>query len=990
MKNLNLKILYLFAPLAIWVFYPSLSVAAAVSQSFTFQGRLFNQAGTDPIEEPVEFQFLILNQSADCLLYREYQTVDLTTSSGSFAVSIGSNTGAAKRTATPSAYIDPGLTLAQIFKNENAITRTAGANCSADYTPVAGEHRLLRVIIKPQSSPSWETLTPDQTLNSVPYAFVAESLQGKGLDQFIIKDTSYITDTTIQQLFGSSGAPVDASLLHHHDGRYLRVGSSTSQEIGSGGFTSLGRASIGTNSAFDAQTTLSVQASSDSHVPIALRSFSGTQTADLFQVQNQSGTKLAAITASGGVESTSAKITSSSGNQLTIEHDSTNKQTIGVNATGTTTFTAAGSSPIFSFLGGSVGIGTTAPSHRLTISSTSPSFSVYNTVDQTTNFERFVGKWSGNTFLLGNEMGGTSPSRILRVGTAAVAGEINRTLNVSGATPFFSYTFSSTGLAGHAVDIGGGNTFVGNDVNQGALSITPTVSQTGTSGFRGLWVSPFLQTTGSGSNFLLDVGTNSAASGAGTHTSRFVVTTNGNVGVATTSPASTLSNTGTLIVDASNFSVMTQGFNWANNAGGFSAGIMNQASSANAHGLIVKGAGSSSTNTLFAVDRGASIGAPGTSLFRVMGNGNVGIGTTSPSAVLHSRVPTTSGTAFLGSDASGNGNAIRIRVSDGGVGVSGADIGADFLSTGSNTSLSFSTRASGAALAERMRITSSGNVGIGTSSPDAPLDIQATIGPLGSDKGLTVRRTSTQYVTLTELDGSRHLLSGYSTSANQKLMTIGSFVTGGAATAGQSDINFQIGQIGVAIITPLTLQANTGNVGIGTTTPAHKLDVNGDLNIASANALLIGGNSICTSSGCVTPSDMRLKKEITPLKNSLELISQINGVRYKFKDSQRFDKLHHVGLLAQEVEKVYPEAVKSDRKSGIKSIMYTQLIAPLIEAVKDLSKRIETLAEEVQSVRSQNQDYDFEMVTSKLTQLEERIRMLEKENKQLKQKLGNP
>jgi len=308
--------------------------------------------------------------------------------------------------------------------------------------------------------------------------------------------------------------------------------------------------------------------------------------------------------------------------------------TAGANLTLDSTSNAAKGNIILAPSGGFVGIGTSSPTHAVTLPTSSTGFAVYNTADQTTNYERFVGKWSGNTFLLGNEVGGSGSSRVLRVGTAAVAGDINRTLNVSGATPFFSYTFSSTGLAGYAMDIGGGNSFVGSSVNQGALSITPTVSQSGTSGFRGLWISPHVQASGSGSNYLLDVGTNTAASGAGTHTSQFVVTQ----------------------------------------------------------------------------------------------SGTVGVGISNPSAVLHSRVSTVGGSVYLGSDVAGNGNAIRLRVTDGGVGNSFSDIGADYIGgSGSNTFLTFSTRRSGGALTERMRLDNSGDLGIGLTNPLATLDVSGTM-----------------------------------------------------------------------------------------------------------------------------------------------------------------------------------------------------------------------------------------------------------------------
>lgn len=111
------------------------------SQSFNFQGRLFNSAGTAVIEEPVSIKFQILDPSASCLLYQETLSVDLTNRDGVFSLSIGSAVGAPKRTVG----VDPGLSMAKVFKNDpDAETRSIGTNCPTGYTPTSGDHRLLR------------------------------------------------------------------------------------------------------------------------------------------------------------------------------------------------------------------------------------------------------------------------------------------------------------------------------------------------------------------------------------------------------------------------------------------------------------------------------------------------------------------------------------------------------------------------------------------------------------------------------------------------------------------------------------------------------------------------------------------------------------------------------------------------------------------------------------------------------------------------------
>lgn len=99
-------------------------------------------------------------------------------------------------------------------------------------------------------------------------------------------------------------------------------------------------------------------------------------------------------------------------------------------------------------------------------------------------------------------------------------------------------------------------------------------------------------------------------------------------------------------------------------------------------------------------------------------------------------------------------------------------------------------------------------------------------------------------------------------------------------------------------------------------------------------------------------SDARAKKNISPLDNALYKVLNLSPVTYNWKNSQAQsrvtevgDTLKEIGLLAQEVEAIIPEAVKTDEE-GKRLINYTALIPYLIDAVKDLQGQIEVLQAE--------------------------------------------
>ena len=117
--------------------------------------------------------------------------------------------------------------------------------------------------------------------------------------------------------------------------------------------------------------------------------------------------------------------------------------------------------------------------------------------------------------------------------------------------------------------------------------------------------------------------------------------------------------------------------------------------------------------------------------------------------------------------------------------------------------------------------------------------------------------------------------------------------------------------------------------------PPVKLDVTGD----------IKSSGTVTATNVVAVSDGSLKTNIQPLENSLDVIQKLKGVSYDWSDPNNHDD--EIGLIAQDVEQVVPEVVRSLGNSTLKGIEYQKLTAILIEAVKELSGKLNELNNKV-------------------------------------------
>jgi hypothetical protein len=240
-------------------------------------------------------------------------------------------------------------------------------------------------------------------------------------------------------------------------------------------------------------------------------------------------------------------------------------------------------------------------------------------------------------------------------------------------------------------------------------------------------------------------------------------------------------------------------------------------------------------------------------------------------------------------------------------------------------------------------VLSSGYIGIGTTNPTTPCTIYSS-------------GTNTAYLSI----------YGPGTAGNTAGINIspwgGTLRPGGTATTiwALDDSAFSAhllfgtaatGSPGSSTVTERMRITSAGNVGIGTATPGYALHVVG--------AIYATGDITCFS-------DQRYKQNIIRLDRSLDAIRSLGGYSYTREDYRPGEK--QIGLLAQEVLTVFPEAISHDSTNDKYSVNYNCLIAPVVEAIKELYDRSEAQAEIIKTQQSvmESQDKTIQLLLARL------------------------
>lgn len=839
----------------------------------SYQGRIFKPDG-NPLEgTTVQFRMQVRSPgSENCLLYEEVQTLNMAGSSGVFALTMNDGTGTRLDTAT--------YQVDRIFANRETMTLDS-TRCATGttYTPNSTDGRKLIVYFKDETMAAYEAM-PLMNLNYVPQAMYA--LEAQKVDKFEV--------SSILRAVDGSGNPATAPALNPTQllnlNTLLATPAANYVQTTSNGSAALPVVAGNPSSGLAAgQIWYDSGSNVMKYYDGAVKTF-GTSGGGVTSIVAGTGLTGGTITTSGTIAvdvgvttgkiiqvGASDKLPAIDGSNLTniTATDATKLPLAGGTMTGplvnnsssastALSVTQAGAGYAATFMGGNVGIGTTSPSSPLEIQKT-------------------FTDTSGIVYLNRGLMT-VSPS-------AATTGS------------FFGARYS----VAHAGTASGGTLYgTGNQVSKTGVGVSVNAM-----------IGTYNQVQRTEGNVTTLSGTHNAISSG---SSNNATTVHGTLNGLIMSSGSTNAY--------GSYSSITQSNGTTDSSYGSYVTISNNpgfGNTTNAYGFYAGSIAGLSKWSFYASD------ATAPSYFA----GNVGIGNTAPGSLLSvGNGTSTNGSFRIDNDANitqyGGGhtfysgsagyNAIQIQPLWGYSGILFADGGSTAvfdagISYSASGTLEVNSGTTGQFRDLKIRnLATSGNVGIGVTSPQAALDVVST----GTSSAVIVPRATT---------GNR----------------------------------------------PTTLV--NGMIRYNTTTALFEFYQNGGW------------------VNYTTVSDGRLKTNVTPVNQGLDIINQLNPVFFDWDQNnpraQGFGSKHQVGFIAQEVEKVLPEVVNKGEDS-YRSVEYGKIVSVVVAAVKELyakvmghDEKIQAQDREIASVKAQ--------VDAKTAQLEAENNKLKQENAAIKARL---
>jgi hypothetical protein len=319
---------------------------------------------------------------------------------------------------------------------------------------------------------------------------------------------------------------------------------------------------------------------------------------------------------------------------------------------------------------------------------------------------------------------------------------------------------------------------------------------------------------------------------------------------------------------------------------------------------------------------------------------NVGIGTASPSALLHIYGNANTSNVFLS-------NAATLAAGGGGLTLS---IDNSLNATLTNAKAGYVSF--GTSNVEQMRIDSSGNVGIGTTSPVASTKLTIN----GSNDQIYLRTADTNAVVMSigNAAGNSVYFQSKATGTGTAL-PFAWYMGGTQSMTLDASGNLLVGRTttaaGLGGDTPIVFANGAFCSYVGAYNAQYSSD---RINFNNANYYVVNGSTVGVklvsgSTSWTTQSDERTKTDLVPIANGLQKVNTLRAVTGRYtKDEEGVSRAF---LIAQDVKAVLPEAVDEDTdEEKTLGLRYTETIPLLVAAIQELKTINDTQAETINAL----------------------------------------
>ena len=407
-------------------------------------------------------------------------------------------------------------------------------------------------------------------------------------------------------------------------------------------------------------------------------------------------------------------------------------------------------------------------------------------------------------------------------------------------------------------------------------------------------------------------------------------TNNGSVGIGTTSPQAVLHVEGG---SSGNLIQLSNTHTGATNTDGFVFGI-----------------NSSLTYLYNRENKDIAFGTNNTERLRITSSGDLGIGTTSPDRTIHCHKSsnTTNVRVKFSNSTTGEGASDGFEI-----GINASDPAQAVLVNNENSPMAFFTNAS-----ERMRITSDGKVGVGTTAPEAKFSVNDQTNP---DIALMYQGTTGGHKSRYLFIDKRGFINAQVANNlhDDGVGTAAASLMFATSTGGTLTERMRITSGGGVNVGSGVLTSNTNDGNILVDEGIYIGTFNGDNQIRSSSAgggsatLFIGNQSIQTS------SDRRIKQNIVDTEiDALSKLEKVKVVDFNWNDpsdkaiNNKNARGKWTGCIAQEIVDIFPHAVNAPRPEGkeidytsenLWTIQYEHLVPVLIKAIQELTAKVEAL-----------------------------------------------